>query len=75
MPRWMRIDTGDGSSYPPHFGDRLHEVEHVLRHGNPTREDMLLAASTIDGYCSLVRATAKRRSVIVRALRNAEKKR
>ena len=48
------------------------DIESALRHGVATLEEMLVAASVLDAYHSLVRKPAKQRAEIVSHLRAAE---
>lgn len=56
----------------PSIGQRLQDAEWTLRYGDPTREDILFAASILNAYHALVLKTAKDRAEIVRELRAAE---
>lgn len=47
----LRISIGDGASMP--HPERASEVERVLRYGDPTRNDLLVAASVIEAYIDL----------------------
>ena len=71
-PRYRRVDTGGGSSFPPAYGeedDFLHILCRALTDGTATRPQQLAARSYIEAYSALVDCTAKRRADIVRELR------
>lgn len=61
----IRID--DEMTWPLPNGD----LEWRLRYGKPTRQDILVAASIIHSYGSLVKHPIKRRDYIVRHLKEA----
>jgi len=49
--------------------ERLSEMEWRLRHGIPSRNDMLCAASVMSAYTSLINSSQKHRNDICRILR------
>lgn len=55
----------------PFPGKRLAEVEWALRYGEPTRSDLLVAASVISAYEALVLDPQRKRQMVVRELRRA----
>lgn len=65
------VDVGRDMRWPG-IGRRLLDAEWTLRYGEPTREDLLFAASILNAYRSLVLRTEKVRAEIVRELRAAE---
>ena len=69
-----RIKLSDGSSWPrPAMeSDDSYGVGHVLRYGNPSRSDLLLAASVIEAYGILVAESSRlRRDFVCREIRAA----
>lgn len=54
----------------PHPSDP-HETEWLLRYGDPTKPDLLLAASYISAYRQLVWDSQRVRNKKIRALRDA----
>lgn len=67
------VQVGDDSVWPRAGGDRMESLEWALRYGEPSRQDMLLAASVLAAYRQMVLVdTEKRRVEVVRALRAAE---
>lgn len=49
--------------------ERMGELEHSLRYGNPTKSDLLLAASVLSAYGQMVRDPAKKRQKVIAELR------
>lgn len=71
-PRFYRVDTGGGSSFPPAYGmedDVLDLLSRALTDGTATRSQQLMARSYIEAYVALVDCTRDRRTEIVRCLR------
>ena len=62
---WLRLP--DGTTWPNPADPN--EVEWRLRYGNPTREDILAAASVMNAYGHLVFAPERRRREVVRMIR------
>ncbi len=60
----------DGMSWPLP-GERLERLEHTLRYGEPTQEDLLLAASVLSAYGAMVASTSRSRAHVVQMLRKA----
>lgn len=60
----------DGMTWPVP-GVRLDELNYTLRHGVPTRSDLLLAASVLSAYRQMVSDPVRKREVVVRRLREA----
>lgn len=52
----------DEQCWPRRVGDSVDvdEIEHRLRHGDPTRADLLFAASVMRAYTELTRAEPKK---------------
>ena len=60
----------DGMTWPVP-GWRLDELNYTLRHGVPTRSDLLLAASVLSAYRQMVSDPVRKREFVVRHLREA----
>lgn len=58
---WPRISAGIG------------DIEWALRYGEPTREEVLVAASVLNAYRALIKLGRVEREAIVRVLRSVEK--
>lgn len=52
-------------------GQRLNEIEHALRYGEPTKSELMVAASVLSAYSDLVRCPQVKRAYVVRRLREA----
>ena len=73
-PRFYRVDTGGGSSFPPAYheeDDYLDSLCRDLTDGSATRTQQLAARSYIEAYAALVDCTRDRRNEVVRYLRRA----
>ena len=66
MRGWVKIEPE--MSWPG-VGDDWAQLEWTLRHGQPTRSDILAAAACLDAYRALVWAPRKKRDHVVRELR------
>lgn len=66
---WARFDEMTW----PMPSERLDEVEHTLRYGEPSRSDLLKAASVIAAYRQMVSDPRRKRDAVVRRLREAMK--
>ena len=65
-----RLVLSDGSSWPVPNGD----LEWTLRYGEPTRRDLLAAASILSAYFALVAQSAvPKRNLVCREMRAAMK--
>lgn len=64
---WMVMWDGMAWPKPCQF---LREVESALRYGTPTRSDLAVAATVMDAYAALVKATEAWRKVVIRHIRN-----
>jgi propanediol dehydratase small subunit len=62
---WARFDEMTW----PLPGDRMREVEHALRYGTPTREELLAAASVMQAYAQMVHDPRTKREHVIRTLR------
>ena len=62
----------DGMAWPRYLEDNDDSVEWRLRYGNPTRADLLYAASVMAAYTALVGSTEKNRKKIVSKLKESE---
>lgn len=47
------------------------DLEWVLRYGDPSREDLLVAAGIVSCYAALCKATRETREGVIRAMRRA----
>ena len=65
--KWARFD---GMVWPAPC-ERLGDVEWLMRNGEPTMQDRLLAASVIAAYGELVRCNRDKRNRVVSELRRA----
>lgn len=62
----MRRTLSDGSSWPAPTAD----LEWTLRYGQPTREQLLAAASVVNAYAALVYSVPRaRRDLVCREMR------
>jgi len=71
-PKYRRVDTGGGSSFPPAYSERDDYLDLLcvaLTMGEADRSQQCAARSYIEAYCALVDATRDRRAEVVRALR------
>ena len=59
----------DGTLWPQP-GERISEIGWKLRYGEPTRSELLVAASVLDAYRALIYAPVRRRMLLVRDLRH-----
>lgn len=50
-------------------GERISQLAWTLAHSEPTKEDLLVAASVLSAYAHLIKLPQKRRNEIVRELR------
>ncbi len=66
MSSYVRFD---GMTWPN--PDALGETEHALRYGQPTRADLLVAASVLGAYRALVLDPQHRRNKNVAGIRRA----
>lgn len=66
---WAYAFFGDMTWPVP--GARLDEAEHRLRHGEATREDVLLAASVMAAYRQMMTDPETKRRTVVRQVREA----
>jgi hypothetical protein len=68
---YHRLDGGETTWPAPETSG---DIEHALRYGEPTRSDLLVAASYIAAYRMLtLEHTATRRAEVVRQLKAAAK--
>ena len=49
--------------------DRMDALEYTLRYGEPTKSDLLLAASVLSAYRQMVRDPVKKRQKVIAELR------
>jgi hypothetical protein len=56
----------------PRVGESAGEIQHVLRYGKPTREQLLLAAGIISAYQTLAYKSQRDRNYICKQLKEAE---
>jgi hypothetical protein len=49
-------------------GEEMDNLSYTMRYGVPTKEDFLVAASIIDAYGDIVRATQKKRNTVIKEL-------
>lgn len=63
------IVLDNGTSWPN--PDKLYGVEWTLRYGTPSKEELLIAASTLVAYRALVNSNAAAREEYVREMRSA----
>ena len=61
----------DGMSWPLPGDDTHQDLEWVMRYAQPSRSDMLRAASIIAAYRELVTCTERKRRYVVRQIRSA----
>lgn len=66
--RWVQFE---GTTWPMPEHDEDDSLEWKLRYGTPTKQDLLVAASYLNAYGCLVRATDKKRAEVVRNLKAA----
>lgn len=65
--RWMYTDE---TVWPrPGYAN---DLEHALRYGQPTRSDLLAAASILAAYTALCRVDSRTRANVVSALKHAD---
>lgn len=50
-------------------GERMGEIEHTLRYGEPKRTDLLLAASVLSAYRQLVSSSTRKRNYVIKMIR------
>lgn len=55
----------------PYPGVRIGNIEYALRYGTPDKTDLLIAASVIHAYSSLIHKSIKDRNKIIKQLRLA----
>lgn len=65
----MRLYAKIGEMVWPCPGRELDDVEYSLRHGTPTRSQLMVAASVMAAYRQMILDTAKKRAYVVRSLR------
>lgn len=58
----------DNMSWPAPGSD-LGDLSRIFTYGEPTRNDMLVAASVINAYAELIRCPRTKRDYVVRELR------
>jgi hypothetical protein len=59
----------DGMTWPnPH---KMGDLAWKLTHGKPSKEDLLVAASTIEAYTQMVSDPREKRQRVIRVLRGA----
>jgi len=51
----------------------MNELEWTLRYGNPSKQDLLLAASVIESYRQMVIDPESKRRYVIRCIRKAMK--
>ena len=49
--------------------DKMNRLEHTLRYGEPTKEDLVSAASVLSAYVQMVLDPAKKRRKVIAELR------
>lgn len=54
-------------------GEHMSEVEHALRYGTPTKQQLLYAAGVIEAYRQMVWDPETKRRRVVRNLRRAQR--
>src|SRR5581483_1114626 len=66
------VNFDDGTNWP-RVELALAELNHLLRYGEPTRSDLLAAASVLGAYDALVHSTQRRRNEVCAALQAVER--
>jgi hypothetical protein len=68
--RCGRFINWNSMSWPLHIENDDDSVEWRLRYGQPTKQDLLVAASIMSAYRTLVTCTQKKRMEVVAVLRS-----
>lgn len=66
--RFVRIDN-DMTWPRPDIKEHNDSLEYILRYKNPTKEDLLVAASVIAAYKALIYSTQKHRNYVCKILK------
>lgn len=67
--RYVRIND---TTWPYHIEKDEDSVQWRLRYGNPTREDLLFAASVMSAYQAIIELPISKRAVIMKAIRGVK---